>query len=442
MKTTRVTLPALLAAIACASSAGAQTPPSPSVVVSPDHQDGIYHVGETVKWTAEWVKAGAEPPASAKFVLKSGGQKEVGGGELKFDGTVAHFESKFDGPNTVLAVVSWGDGPASQAVGGAVADPFAIKPAVPEEPADFAAFWKEKVAAIKKVPPNAVLTPQDSGKPGVKYEKVTLDGYDGSHVQGQIAVPDRPGKFPAIFQPQYAGVYALQKPWVTGMAGGGWLMLNIEAHDIPVDNPMDYYTKAYGPGGALQNYWKIGNTDKNTSYYLRMYLSCVQAIEYLKTRPEWDGKTIVVMGVSQGGQQTLVTAGLCPDDVTAACAFLPAACDNWAESIGRHSGFPFWWNQVDNRDAAAVRETSKYFDPVYFARRIKCPTLCGVALRDDLAPPSSVFAAYNQITSPKDIVILANAAHQDENGSQQPYQKLLYGTWLPAIAQGKAPPTK
>ena len=35
-----------------------------------------------------------------------------------------------------------------------------------------------------------------------------------------------------------------------------------------------------------------------------------RAVEYLSERPDWDGRTIVVTGGSQGGLQALVAAGL------------------------------------------------------------------------------------------------------------------------------------
>jgi len=56
----------------------------------------------------------------------------------------------------------------------------------------------------------------------------------------------------------------------------------------------------------------IGDEDREKSYFLRMYLGCYRAVEYLASRPDWDGKTLVVMGTSQGGQQSIVTAGLNP----------------------------------------------------------------------------------------------------------------------------------
>ena len=433
----RHALTTILLATCVASVAHAQwNVPSPPVYVTPDHADAIYKAGETIRWTVDWQKEG-DVPSGVRYTLRSGGQKEIGGGELTFSGKTAHFDATLDEANTILATVSWdGGGPGKQSFGGAVVEPFKIQPAA-AEPDDFQSFWDGKLAELKKIAPNPQLVDGESGNPAVKYAKVTLDNINGTKVQGQIARPASGEKFPAILVLQYAGVYPLQKGWAVDRAKDGWLALNIEAHDIAIDEKPDYYAKLNG--GELQNYWKIGNTDKNTSYYLRMYLGVAQSIAYLQSRPDWDGKTLVLMGGSQGGQQTLAGAGLCPDAVTAALPFVPAASDNWAESIGRHSGFPFWWNQVDNRDADAVRTTSKYFDPVYFAKRVKCPVLTGTGLRDDLAPPSSVLAVYNQITSPKEIVILPKAGHVDEKGSQQPYQDKVYGTWLPALKRGEMP---
>jgi dienelactone hydrolase len=43
-----------------------------------------------------------------------------------------------------------------------------------------------------------------------------------------------------------------------------------------------------------------------------MYLRDSRVLDYLLTRSDWDSKTIVLMGGSMGGQQSLVLAGLRP----------------------------------------------------------------------------------------------------------------------------------
>ncbi len=53
-----------------------------------------------------------------------------------------------------------------------------------------------------------------------------------------------------------------------------------------------------------------------------MYLrACV--LDYLLTRQDWDGKTIVLTGGSMGGQQSLVLAGLRPEKISAVLVCAP-----------------------------------------------------------------------------------------------------------------------
>ena len=61
-----------------------------------------------------------------------------------------------------------------------------------------------------------------SGKSDVAYWKVTLDNIRGTHVYGEIARPEKGAKFPALLIVQWAGVYGLQKSWVTDRAAQGW----------------------------------------------------------------------------------------------------------------------------------------------------------------------------------------------------------------------------
>ena len=436
----RVLLAAAAAVLATAATAGAQQVNSPAVTVVADHPTGVYKAGETAHFTVEW-KGPGPAPADAAYTLKSGGLKPVGQGAVKFDAGKATVDYTLPDANTVLVSVTWGGGgPKNLSCGGAVADPDAIKPAA-AAPDDFDAFWTSKLAEVDKVEPNAKLEPGDAGVPDVQWAKVTLDAVGGTHVDGQVARPAAGEKFPAILVLQYAGVYALQKSAVTGFAKQGWLTMDIEAHDIPIDKDAKFYQDLYGPGGKLNNYWMIGNQDRDTSYYLGMYQRMVQAVRYLKARPDWDGKTIVVTGQSQGGEQALALAGLCPADVTATMVLVPAGCDECGPAVGRAGGFPDWWDQTwGDRDADKVHRTSRYFDPENFTPKIKGPVLVAYGLHDNLAPPASVLAAVNQITAPKEVIVLPLSGHMGENNSQQPYYNRLYGGWLPALAKGEQPP--
>jgi cephalosporin-C deacetylase len=415
------------------------------LVVTPEKADGIYQPGETIRWRIEW--KGEEPVTAADYTLKKGQIKTLGGGTVPLVDGVGTLESSLDKPGSLLAEikVKTADGKEHKAAGGALVAPDKIVPSAPR-PDDFDEFWAAKSKELETVPANPKLESADSGKSGVAYWKITLDNIGGAKIHGHLARPAaKEGdstsntKLPALFIPQWAGVYPLQKAWVTDRGHEGWLVLNVIAHDLPIDEPESFYHEQLA--GPLKDYWAIGNDDRDTAYFLRMYLSCVRACQYLMSRPDWDGKVLVVSGGSQGGQQTLVTAALVPQ-VTAALAIVPAGCDMLGPEVNRRGGWPQWYDQVHGKDAAKVREASRYFDVVNFASRIKCPVLVGFGVIDQTCPAEGIEAAMNQITAPKELVVLPLAEHQEINHAHKAYADRCSGAWLPALRKGEPAPVK
>lgn len=410
---------------------------SQEITVNATKAGGVYASGEKIVWHVSVQGTGAADIHKVSYVLRKGGLTEIGRGELTLQENGADLETKLDEPGSVLAqfTASLPDKPAIVAKGGAIVDPEKIAPSSPR-PADFDAFWKSKIEELKAVPANPVLEPAKSGLANVDYWKITLDNIRGSKIQGQLARPKGEGKkLPALLIVQWAGVYPLHKFWAVGRANQGWLTLNISAHDLPIDAPDDFYKQQAAT--ALKDYPAIGSDDRETSYFLRMYLSCYRAVDYLAGRDDWDGKTLVVMGASQGGLQTLMTAALHPQ-VTAAIANVPAGADQSGPLVGRQPGWPVWHWQVKGKDRAKVAETSKYFDTVNFASGIKCPTLVATGLIDTTCPPAGVLAAFNQIHAPKELLIMEKADHKEVNKSQALFTQRSE-EWLKELAAGNSP---
>ena len=279
------------------------------------------------------------------------------------------------------------------AVLGAAVDPAKLEPVV-DRPADFDAFWAGKLAALRKVPMNPVLTRQPTKQKGVKLYRFTLDSLD-SKVQGYVALPEGKGPFPELIIYQWAGVYPLDPSWATNRAAEGWLVVNVDSHDMPPDQAT-----------APQNYYELGNTSRETSYFLDMYLRDTRALDWGRTLAHWDRKTVAIMGTSMGGQQSLVTAGINPGKINAVIVNEPAGADADAELHGRKGGYPFW-----NVSDPKVAETGLYFDTVNFASRIDAPTLLAVGFIDRTCTPAGIWTAFNQIPGPKEIVPMVESDH-------------------------------
>ncbi|HWP43717.1 MAG TPA: acetylxylan esterase [Blastocatellia bacterium] len=419
----RATIAASLFLLAASHLCSAQQP-----TFTPYKASGIYDLGEKVGWTAS-LPPGAAPAGDYLYTIKKNNQDVIKTGRLDFSAGRARIEVTLDEPAMVYVQVSPpGAGPGKEMALGAAVAPEKLKPSV-ACPADFDSFWESKIKMLKRIPENAVLTPSDSGRPGVEYATIRMDHINGTHVYGQIARPKKPGKLPALVIFQWASPpYPLQKHWVTDRAAEGWLALNIEPHNVLPDQPQSYYDAL---PEELKNYETIGRDDRDKNYFLQMYLADYRAVDYITSRPDWDGKTLVVMGTSMGGQQSLCVAGLHPK-ITHIIVNEPAGCDSNGPLHGRASGYPFW--PADN---PKVMQTALYFDAVNFASRIKATSLVAIGFVDTVTPPVGIWIAFNQIKGPKEAVPMIDSPHnhQATPEQQRPYT-VRSAEWLNTLVRG------
>jgi len=137
-----------------------------------------------------------------------------------------------------------------------------------------------------------------------------------------------------------------------------------------------------------------------------MYLRDTRALDYIESLPDWDGKTIVLMGMSMGAQQSFATAALNPGRVTAIIVNVPAGADISGDLTGSRRGYPNW--PVDD---PRVVETARYFDIVNLAPSIKAESLVAFGFIDTTSPPLGVLAAFNRILGPKEAVPMPLSDH-------------------------------
>jgi cephalosporin-C deacetylase len=418
----------LLAIVAFAPWCFPQPPQTPIVqqlTFEPYHASGIYEIGETVGWI---VTPGPVPPTYAyKWTIRRNNAVALKDGKLDLSSGKDRIEIKSDQPGMLyvaiepyakldsLAAANTADSPKPEtnteagyvggntgrnnglyAVGAAVA-PTKIGLSTPR-PADFDTSWESKLAAQLKIPMHVELTPVETDVPDVELSIFALDAL-GSKAHGYVAHPKKEGEFPAVIQLQYAGVYALNARGNAMRASQGWLVLNVDSHDkLPSD----------ASGGIPRNYQAVGNNDREKSYFLNMYLRDSRVLDYLLTRPDWDGKTIVLTGGSMGGQQSLMLAGLRPEKITAVLVCVPAGADTNGDLHGRKAGYPNWISTD-----ADVMKTALYFDTVNFASRIKAPVMAGMGFIDTISPPAGIWTALNQIPGLKETLPMIESEHDN-----------------------------
>ncbi|HUQ12535.1 MAG TPA: GDSL-type esterase/lipase family protein [Steroidobacteraceae bacterium] len=395
----------------------------------PYHANSMYALGDTVGWnmTLPWTAPGAS------YVIRKNNLDEIGRGVIK-PGAPSKIEVKLDEPGMVYVEVTENTKDAKPKALGAVVEAGKIAPSIPA-PKDFDAFWTAKIKALRKVPANPRLTNKPSEKDGVDFAILEMDHLDGKHVWGQVAKPadaTHKKKYPGLVILQWASPpYPLQKSWVTDRAAEGWLAVNIEPHDVMPDQSTEYYDAL---PKELKEYNTIETRNRDRNYFLYMYLADLRAVDYLASRPDWDGRTLVVMGTSMGGQQSLCTAGLHPK-VTHMLVNVPAGADVNGTAHGRRTGYPFW----DPNDAK-VLETAQYFDTANCAARIRVPSLVAMGYIDTATPPVGIWAAFNQLQGPKEVAPMPESPH---NHLATPEQSKPWNDastrWLNALVKGRPP---
>jgi cephalosporin-C deacetylase-like acetyl esterase len=389
------------------------------VIVAPDHRDWTYQLGEPVRFRVT-ITADNEPLDDVPVTVLLGQEQFEGaarpavvpaagltidGGTLKEPGFLRC---------TIETDVA---GHHYRGLATAAFAPEKIEP-YQTAPDDFDAFWADGLAKLAKVPlePRLTLLP-DACTDKVNVYHVSFRTYGpewtSTHARmyGILCEPKQPGKYPALLRLPGAGV----RPYFgdKGFAAEGAITLEIGIHGIPVNLPQEVYD-ALQPG-ALDGYYFANMDDREAYYYHRVYLGCIRANDFLASRPDWDGQHLVVAGASQGGELTIMTAALDPR-VTALAATHPAYCDVVAELHGRAAGWPrpfHRWvpGQPSPHEVPAEIAVTRYYDTVNFARRLKVPGFYTWGYNDEVCAPTSLYAAYNVITAPKQLAVTLELGH-------------------------------
>jgi cephalosporin-C deacetylase len=169
-----------------------------------------------------------------------------------------------------------------------------------------------------------------------------------------------------------------------------------------------------GPGPEYSAVMTRGIASPDSYYYTRLYADAVRAVETAAGLDGADSSRVAVSGASQGGALALAAAALLGSAVAVCHADVPFMCDI-ARAVTLSGKMPylevaeFLAQHVDLVPAAL--DTLRYVDCALLSRRITADCLLSVGLMDQICPPSTVYAAYNEITAAKQIAAFPFGVH-------------------------------
>ena len=287
-------------------------------------------------------------------------------------------------------------------------------------PADFDAYWGAALRELDATDPKPELRPSTAiATHHAECFDLWFTGVGGARIYAKYIRPkhDPAGaKRPAAIQ--FHGYSGNSGDWMDklGYASEGLCYAAMDCRGQGGRSEDNASVK----GPTLRGHIVRGldDPDPRKLAFRQIFLDAVQLARVVMNLPEVDPARVGCFGNSQGGALTLVCAALEPRIKRAAPVF-PFLCD-----------YQRVWEMDQAKDAyQELREFFRLFDPrhereaeifsrlgyidcQHFASRIEAEVLMFTGLMDTICPPSTQFAAYNKITSPKNMVIYPDFAHE------------------------------
>ena len=262
------------------------------------------------------------------------------------------------------------------------------------EPADFDKFWENQKKRLAEVPFIGKVEEKliSDTKKGRIYQ-ISIPCAGPRPATGYLTVPRnaKPKSLPA--QISFFG-YGARPAAPPKKISRNEIIFYLNAHGQYLDDEAknNEYLQSIRSNGHNYAFDPEQNRNPETAFFNGMTMRIMRALEYLKTRPEYDGKNLYAAGGSQGGLQTMWAAAL-DQDVVWARPGITWCCDMaGTDKKGRLHGT---WRvkYVPGLD---------YYDPVFMAKRIKKARvdIVRAGLGDYTCPPSGLAISYNNLATP------------------------------------------
>ena len=238
-------------------------------------------------------------------------------------------------------------------------------------------------------------------------------GYDSAYAPG--GTDHKPYCPSGDANPGYAEFY---------LSTRGQSLNNRAADEREADGRSDAYTNTYG------DWFAFNFGDKDSYYYRGAYMDCVRALDFMASRSTSDMDNLFAEGQSQGGAFTYAAAALSGRTFKAIAPAIPFMGDfpdyfqvgNWPASVATA-------NQGTMTDSEMYAFLS-YFDTKNLATMISCPVITSIGLQDNVCPPHTNIAPYNNLKTPaadKEIVFNPELLHQVNNQWSTTYNNFFMG---------------
>ena len=291
-------------------------------------------------------------------------------------------------------------------------------PGMNPKPQDFDEYWERGLAEMRAVAPDVSLEPADFKCAFADCYDMRFTGVRNARVYAKLLKPKNAGetaKRPALLL--FHGYSGSSGDWISALpyAAEGFVVAALDCR---------------GQGGLSEDTGGVkGNTyegqivrglggNPDDMLMRHIMLDTAQLAGLVLSMDEVDPARVMAAGGSQGGGLTLACAALEPRVSRLAPCF-PFLCDYqrvWDMDLakGAYDELAYYFRHFDPRHLREREAFTQlgYVDVQHLAPRIRGEVLMACGLMDEICPPSTQFAAYNKITSAKNVAIYPDFGHE------------------------------
>jgi len=283
-------------------------------------------------------------------------------------------------------------------------------------PHDFDQYWDAALAELASIDADVELVPADFQTPFAECFHMYFTGTRGARVHAKLLRPRvAAAPQPAILM--FHGYSGSSGDWQSklGYAAAGF---TVAALDCRGQGGRSEDTGGV-PGWTLRGHIVRGlDGEPEDLLYRQIFLDTARMAQIVIEMEDVDADRVGATGGSQGGALTLVCSALEPR-VRRAAPVYPFLCDykrvwDLDLDLNAYAELRDWFRSFDPRHEReeAIFTRLGYVDVQFLAPRIRAEVMMGVGLMDQICPPSTQYAAYNKITSPKSTVIYPDYGHE------------------------------
>ncbi|MDZ5252517.1 acetylxylan esterase [Clostridium sp. LIBA-8841] len=283
-------------------------------------------------------------------------------------------------------------------------------------PKDFDEFWDKQLKELDNLDVKVEMKKADFQSPIAECYDLYFNSIDGAKIYAKFMKPKGvKGKMPALLE--FHGYQGRSTDWSNKLhyVASGMCVISMDCRgqaglSEDVGGVKGITVKGHIVRGLVEGREKL--------LFKNIFLDTVVLARIIMNMECVDEDRVITTGGSQGGALSLACAAL-ENRIKGVYAYYPFLCDYkrvWFMDLGgeAYDELKRYFKFIDpnHENEEYVFNTLGYIDIKNMAHRIKGKVNMAIGLMDDICPPSTQFAAYNNILCEKELVLYPDYGHE------------------------------